>query len=94
MVAGATPPQGNGLGPRFNSNQCASCHVQPYVGGSSPPLNPLPAVASAEGAINQLPWFITAHGPSREARFVNSSGVPDGSVHALFVITGRNDAGS
>jgi CxxC motif-containing protein (DUF1111 family) len=94
VVSGAVQPQGNGLGPRFNSNQCASCHMQPYVGGSSPPLNPLPAIASAEGAINQLPWFITPHGPIREARFVNSNNVPDGGVHDLFVITGRRDAGS
>ena len=26
----------NGLGPRFNSNQCLSCHSQPSGGGSSP----------------------------------------------------------
>ena len=28
----------NGLGPRFNSNQCSSCHLQPAVGGTSPTL--------------------------------------------------------
>jgi hypothetical protein len=28
----------NGLGPRFNSNQCLSCHTQPNTGGSSPAL--------------------------------------------------------
>jgi CxxC motif-containing protein (DUF1111 family) len=94
VVSGATATQGNGLGPRFNSNQCASCHQQPNVGGSSPATNPLPGVAVAEGATNQLPWFITPQGPIREARFVVSSGVPDGSVHDLFVITGRGDAGS
>jgi len=84
----------NGLGPRFNSNQCASCHNQPFVGGSSAPVNPLPAVASAAGAKNKVPWFITATGPIREARFKESDGVADGSVHDLFVITGRSDAGS
>jgi CxxC motif-containing protein (DUF1111 family) len=94
VVSGATSTQGNGLGPRFNSNQCASCHVQPYVGGSSPASNPLFAVADADGALNQMPWFITTNGPIREARFVESSGVPDGSVHNLFVITGRSDAGN
>ena len=26
--------QDNGLGPRFNSNQCLSCHSQPASGGS------------------------------------------------------------
>src|SRR5271170_6481980 len=47
----------NGLGPRFNSNQCSSCHSQPYVGGSSPPANPLYSVVNADGASNQMPWF-------------------------------------
>jgi CxxC motif-containing protein (DUF1111 family) len=85
---------GNGLGPRFNSNQCSSCHSQPYVGGSSPALNPLYSVANADGASNQMPWFISHNGPVREARFVQSNGVADGGVHDLFVITGRADAGS
>ncbi len=94
VVSGASSNEGNGLGPRFNSNQCSSCHIQPYVGGSSPAVNPLIAVATADGATNTIPWFITSNGPIREARFVRSNGVADGSVHALFVITGRADAGS
>ena len=36
VVSGADATQGNGLGPRFNSNSCVSCHAQPNVGGSSP----------------------------------------------------------
>jgi hypothetical protein len=59
----------NGLGPRFNSNQCLSCHAQPAPGGTSPAQNPLIAVATLNGAKNMLPWFITAKGPVREARF-------------------------
>jgi len=82
----------NGLGPRFNSNQCLSCHAQPAVGGSSPAQNPLTAVATLNGAKNAVPWFITQNGPVREARFKKSNGVPDGSVHDIFVITGRADA--
>ena len=40
-----------------------------------------------------MPSFITSNGPVREARFVrNPDGTPDGGVHDLFVITGRNDA--
>jgi len=39
----------DGLGPRFNSNQCSSCHSQPSVGGSSPTTNPLIAVATLDG---------------------------------------------
>jgi CxxC motif-containing protein (DUF1111 family) len=84
----------NGLGARFNSDSCLSCHVQPAVGGSSPASNPLIAVATLNGAKNVVPWFITAHGPIREARFKRSpDGSQDGSVHDLFVITGRSDAG-
>ncbi len=97
----------NGLGPRFNSNSCASCHAQPATGGTSPSAsqypylgpNPQVAVATLDGATNFLPYFVAADGPVREARFVNfvnSSGqltsVPDGGVHDLFTITGRVDA--
>ena len=94
VVSGATSTQGNGLGPRFNSNSCVSCHGQPYAGGSSPAENPLFAIASAQGAQNHMPWFEAVNGPVREARFVQSNGVADGGVHNLFVVTGRSDAGS
>jgi len=98
-----------GLGPSFNSNSCSSCHAQPAVGGTSPALaaypnigpNPQIAAATANGATNTIPFFITADGPVREARFpfvVNGnnsvSRTPDGGVHALFTIAGRSDAGS
>ena len=82
----------NGLGPRFNSNQCFSCHSQPNMGGTSPAKNPLPAVAALDGAKNAVPWFIVPNGPIREARFKKSNGNADGEVHDLFVITGRADA--
>src|SRR6266446_2558133 len=88
-----TKGSNNGLGPRFNSNQCLSCHSQPDAGGSSPAQNPLIAVATLNGAKNTVPWFITQNGPIREARFKRSAnGVSDGEVHNLFVITGRTDA--
>jgi CxxC motif-containing protein (DUF1111 family) len=87
-----TKGSNNGLGPRFNSNQCFSCHAQPDEGGSSPARNPMFAVASLNGAKNKVPWFITQNGPVREARFKESNGAADGSVHDLFVITGRSDA--
>jgi CxxC motif-containing protein (DUF1111 family) len=83
----------NGLGPRFNSNQCLSCHSQPSGGGSSPLQNSQIAVAALNGAKNTTPWFITPNGPTREARFKrNPNGTSDGGVHALFVISGRSDA--
>jgi CxxC motif-containing protein (DUF1111 family) len=99
----------NGLGPRFNSNQCSSCHSQPAIGGTSPSPTVFPAlgpnpetlVYSLDGAQNTLPSFITPNGPVREARFkffLNPNGslssTPDGGVHDLFVISGRSDAGS
>jgi CxxC motif-containing protein (DUF1111 family) len=83
----------NGLGPRFNSNQCLSCHSQPAAGGSSPPRNPVIGIATLDGAKNVVPWFITPNGPIREARFKrNPDGTNDGEVHDNFVITGRSDA--
>jgi CxxC motif-containing protein (DUF1111 family) len=88
-----TEGSNNGLGPRFNSNQCFSCHSQPAAGGSSPAQNPLIAVATLNGAKNTVPWFITQNGPIREARFKRSANsASDGGVHNLFVITGRTDA--
>jgi CxxC motif-containing protein (DUF1111 family) len=99
---------GKGLGPGFNSNSCASCHTQPSVGGTSPSAtfypflgqNPQVTVGYDSGANNQIPSFITADGPVREARFpyaVNSNGsvntqVADGGVHDIFTIAGRSDA--
>jgi len=91
-IEAVTNGTNNGLGPRFNSNQCLSCHSQPGPGGSSPAQNPQIAVATLNGAKNTVPWFVTQNGPAREARFKKSNGVADGSVHDLFVITGRTDA--
>lgn len=85
-----------GLGPRYNSNVCSTCHSQPAVGGSSPSINPEVAAATDHGAQNTLPSFVTMNGPALVARFIyQSDGVtPDGSVHSLYTITGRIDAGS
>ncbi len=98
----------SGLGPTFNSDSCSSCHAQPALGGSSPATaqypnigpNPQIEAAMADGASNSIPFFIAIDGPVREARFpffVNSNGslsnTPDGGVHALFTIAGRQDAG-
>jgi CxxC motif-containing protein (DUF1111 family) len=90
----------DGLGPRYNSRSCVACHSQPATGGSSPATNPQVADATADGATNTVPSFITINGPVREARFkflTNSSGTPitstpDGNVHALYTIAGRTDA--
>ena len=79
----------DGLGPRFNSNSCVSCHIQPAVGGSSPAANPQLQFANSQ---NRLPSFITPDGPAREVRFIKKrDGTSDGGVHALFTIGGRAD---
>jgi CxxC motif-containing protein (DUF1111 family) len=84
---------GDGLGPRFNLDSCAGCHQQPVPGGTSPAVNPQVTVATAFGARNALPSFISSNGPIREARFrVAPNGARDGGVHALFVVSGRHDA--
>jgi CxxC motif-containing protein (DUF1111 family) len=96
-----SPSGNNGLGPRFNSNSCSSCHAQPAVGGSGAATNPefaFPTDGVAPG--NTLPSFITANGPTLEARFpffFNSNGsvntsAPNGGVEDLYTVTGRSDA--
>ena len=69
----------------------------PFVGP-----NPEVAVATLRGASNKVPFFVTADGPIREARFkmvlgpgdrqADADDAPDGSVHDLFTIAGRDDA--
>jgi len=81
-----------GLGPRLNLDGCVSCHSQPAVGGTAPAINPQVAFATVFGQRNTVPSFVTRTGPIREARFkFNPDGTRDGGVHALFVISGRED---
>ena len=93
-VRGTEPgASGVGLGPRFNMNSCAGCHAQPSVGGTSPKQNPQIAVAKEYGASNSIPSFLKLDGPIRVVRFSRFyEGRPDGGVHDLFVISGRQDA--
>ena len=64
-----SPTGNNGLGPRFNSISCVSCHAQPAVGGSGAATNPQFAFAGSSVAPKDTtPPFITANGPTREAR--------------------------
>jgi CxxC motif-containing protein (DUF1111 family) len=92
-----------GLGPRFNSNQCSSCHAQPAIGGSGAAVNPQFAFAGSSVAPdNTTPPFITQNGPTREARFpffFNSNGTvntsaPNGGVEDLFTVAGNSGAGT
>jgi CxxC motif-containing protein (DUF1111 family) len=83
----------DGIGPRMNLDGCGGCHAQPAIGGTSPAVNPQVAFATKDGGIDRVPSFITRDGPIREARIVrNPDGTPDGGVHALFTITGRDGA--
>ena len=79
-----------GLGPRFNSNSCVSCHAHPAAGGTSPPVNPqvslatlIPAMQAQVDKVTQTVPIISANGPVREVRFQT-----DGGVHDLFTIAG------
>jgi CxxC motif-containing protein (DUF1111 family) len=93
----------NGLGPRFNSNSCSSCHAQPAIGGSGPASNPQ-AQFTTNGVApkDKTPYFITPTGPTVEARFpffFNKNGSvnvnsPNGGVEDLFTVSGRPDAGA
>ena len=100
-----SPSGNNGLGPRFNFNQCAACHSQPTLGGSGPASNPEFQVIGngiVNGSTNSIPSFLTANGPTVEARFpffFNPDGspntnAPNGGVEDLFTVSGRSDAGS
>ncbi len=99
-----SPTGNNGLGPRFNSNQCSSCHAQPAVGGTGVAVNPQFSFTSNGVAPppNTTPSFVTANGPTLEARFpffFNNNGTvnynaPNGGVEDLFTVSGRSDAGN
>jgi CxxC motif-containing protein (DUF1111 family) len=100
-----SPSGNNGLGPRFNFNQCSGCHSQPTVGGTGPAINPESQVTAngiVSGSTNSIPSFITTNGPTREARFPfffdqfgnPNTNAPNGGVEDLFTVSGRADAGS
>src|SRR5271167_4721650 len=98
-----SPTNNNGLGPRFNSNQCSSCHAQPAIGGTGAAVNPqFQFTSNGVAPGSTTPYFITANGPTLEARFpffFNRNGTvnynaPNGGVEDLFTVTGRPDAGS
>jgi len=86
---------GCGLGPRFNSNSCSSCHSQPAAGGTSPFTNPLFQIYQSDGVDsfnNTMPSFETASGPVLVPRLPASSG-GNGLVQQLFTIAGTSYPG-
>jgi len=92
-----TSPGNGGLGPAYNNDSCGGCHSQPSTGGSSPSTSAFPNVGpnpqftagQVANGTNTIPFFVTADGPVREARFKS-----DGGVHDLFTIQGRTDTPS
>ena len=86
-VTGSIAGTEAGLGPRFNSTSCVSCHSHPAMGGSSPATNPQVTVGpTAQVALLTGLGIISPNGPVREVRFTT-----DGGVHDLFTIVGRPD---
>jgi CxxC motif-containing protein (DUF1111 family) len=84
-VTGSVAGTEEGLGPRFNSNSCVSCHAHPAAGGTSPSVNPQVSVAT-QAQVDKVTLtvpIISATGPVREVRFET-----DGGVHDLFTIIG------
>ncbi len=79
-----------GLGPRFNSNSCVSCHAHPAAGGTSPSKNPQVIIGPPNQvtALTSL-GIINENGPVREVRFAS-----DGGVHDLFTVAGLEGAGN
>ena len=87
-VTGSVADTEPGLGPRFNSSSCISCHSHPAMGGSSPATNPQVTVAPREQVDPLVALgIISANGPVREVRFTT-----DGGVHDLFTIVGMPGA--
>jgi len=98
----------NGLGARYNADQCFGCHAQPTLGGSGGFLVPNPGQAIALpaenpmfrlfplrfGKLNTVPSFEQQYGPIREVRFkYKPDGTRDGGVHQLWVVRGvTNDS--
>src|SRR5262245_7722596 len=72
-VDGSAEDTEEGLGPRFNSNSCVSCHAHPAAGGTSPQANPQVSMALSLGLNEQVNTLtslgiISPDGPVREVR--------------------------
>ena len=64
----------DGLGPRFNLDSCAGCHVFPEIGGSSPLRNnPQVVRAPSMAPGSTVPSFLDIDGPIREVRFIRTT---------------------
>src|SRR2546425_8875323 len=81
----------DGLGPRFNLDSCAGCHIFPAVGGSSPPTNnPQVVRAPTMAPGSTVPSFLNINGPVREVRFIRKT---NGTDRSLRPGSGQDDDG-
>ena len=79
-VTGSVADTEAGLGPRFNSNSCASCHAHPAIGGTSPAINPQVSVAPP-GEVDRSQVSKSSARMVRFARFVSRRWRCARSVH-------------
>jgi hypothetical protein len=63
---------------RADSSGCASCHLQPNVGGSSPAQNPLIAVAASDGGVHNL-FVVTGRADAGTCNITQPSFLPAGN---------------
>jgi CxxC motif-containing protein (DUF1111 family) len=97
----AVNPQFAGFGSCANEGDLSVTNVSTVTSGQSLPTPPQKGTVICNNT-NTVPSFITANGPTREARFpffFNSNGsantsAPNGGVEDLFTVSGRPDAGS
>jgi CxxC motif-containing protein (DUF1111 family) len=105
-VSGTLPNEiGKGLGPSFNMNSCAGCHVHPDIGGGSPASD---SGITGNSVLDGLPIardnpqiaVATADGATNHLYpFLDAKGPirecrlrTANGVHGLFTIAGRSDA--
>jgi CxxC motif-containing protein (DUF1111 family) len=73
-----------GLGPRFNSNQCSSCHSQPAVGGTSPSANVYPKIGpNPETNLCHTPALMTSTSAFMDLNRVQANLFSDLLVHHM-----------
>ncbi len=61
-----SPTGNNGLGPRFNFNQCAGCHAFPAVGGTDPASNRQVAGVGSCASVGNLSQTATTVGAGQQ----------------------------
>jgi CxxC motif-containing protein (DUF1111 family) len=96
---------GTGLGPTYNMNSCAGCHVHPDIGGGSPAID---SAITGTSTLDKMP--IARQNPQIDVAtlagaknvippFITADGPirearlkTDNGVHDLYTIAGRSDA--